>query len=487
MLKQLSEPNNRKFGFNGRIPCISCLGMIILLISLGGCSNKISKTHSHLLFDENPVRFQVANSNLVVTDAYVIYDTAYTKIIDHNVGYGLGRIYVANPGIMTINITKIEINFVNERIKWENITQTVSIQDISLNNPFQIHSLATNEEISIRFVLPELNQQNTTAYKITIKDENGTIWDTSEEQNIDPNDLKLEPDQPYIEFSGFPPYIRRTYGISPSVLSDNSEVKNVTYEIYTDPLNIIGSQVRKKTISSPLWRWYWNTRNDTLEGLDNGIYYMRMTVNDYAGLSSLVDNITLTIDNDYIAPIIKYIVLGKENLELGEPFAILASVEDSGSYVSDVHGVSLYYKLTTETVFSIRLMDLFMGNNWSATIPGSAIVGDLNFYIEAEDPDGNSYTSPIYSLYGEGGMTTIIEPTTTELTSDQEPPTSTSTTTSTTFEKSTSTDISMDETSITTFTTPSLITDTSDLSLMLIPLALSLFILIYRRKKRELA
>jgi hypothetical protein len=488
MLKQLILLNTGKYWFyRRRISHILCLSMIILLISLFCYSNKLPKTPSLLILDENPIRSQVTITDLVVNSAWVIYDHTYTRTADNNLGYGLGSITASNQGLVTINLTGIELYFINESLEWENITQRMSFQDISPGNPFRLEAFAINEQVSIRFVLPELNQQNITTYKITIEDDNGTIWDTSEEQAVDPDEMQLLPDQPNIEFSGFPQYIRRVYSIGPSV-SDNSEIKNVTYEIYTNPLDILGSQVRKKTVSSLLWRWLWDTRRDTPEGVENGTYHMRITVNDYAGLSSSVVNLNMTIDNDYIAPYISTILLGREYLELGESFAIFAIIEDSGSYASDVHNAYLYYKLKTETVFSTVLMTQIMANNWSATIPPSAIVGAIDFYIAAEDFDSTRYESPTYSLYSEG-MTTIIEPTTTETTSDLEPTTPTTTitsTTSTTSEEETSSNTSTTEKSITSSTSSPVIADTSYIPLMYIPLAILLFILIPRRKKKEI-
>jgi hypothetical protein len=352
-------------------------------------------------------------SDLELTDAYVTYDNAFTKTVDEGIGYGKGSIFLANAGTGKIEITEIIIyHGTTSAGPWTLIVDAVSLQDISVNNPYEISPLSIDEELTIRFQIPVENFDSNLAYRMEVTSKDGTNLDTISETVVDEEDMILLKDRPNISppvAIGTDGKIRRTIQLSPQSVSDNSEIKNVTYEIYTNPADPIGSQVQLKTITSPLWRWQWDTINSTVEGLDNGSYYLRMTVHDYAGLSQThaTDDLLFSIDNDYVKPTItditgESIKNGQDIAEVGDSFIISATIADTGSAVSSVSQAFIHYKFNdTNPTYSVISMNSISVDGWTGNIPAAFITGEaldynLTYYVTATDDDDNDAQSIAY-------------------------------------------------------------------------------------------
>ena len=334
-----------------------------------------------------------ATTKLEIADAFVEYDDDYTRIIDHGVGYGKGTVILTNAGTGSVDVVSITIYYATPFTEiWTEITQAISLQGITNNEPYTVDPLATNEELNIRFVIPLANYDAPVLYKMIITTDKDAKLDTSKIAVVSESDMQLSKDRPTISFSAstLTPSgnIRRAHDVGPTSVSDNSAIKNVTYAVYSSPG---GSLIRTKTITSSLWKWRWETYNFTAEGENNGNYYVIMTVYDYAGLSASTGQITFIIDNDYTPPTINNIYPEALKAEVGETFEIIANIIDTGCGDSDVATVFLYYKLQNATTFSSVAMTENLGNNWTATIPVDArsLEVNLTYYIEAQDKDNN--------------------------------------------------------------------------------------------------
>lgn len=332
-------------------------------------------------------------TNLQMDDAYIEYDGPTTIVT--GVGKGRGTLILSNAGTGNIDIVSLRVYYASSIVEplWieiENHTKT----GITKANPYELQSLDVLKVITVGFPIPEENDNNTISYRITITTSEGAEFDTSTETNVDATDMLLSKDRPDISFLGTSlGNLRRTESekIRPSDIDDNSEIKNVIYRVYSDD----GDLVLEETIppTSSLWTWVWDTRNDSADGLNNGSYYMTMTVSDYAGLSNKTDKIYFTIDNDYTPPTINYIAPEANWAEVGESYTIVANVVDTGCDDSQVKEVWLYYKLLNETSYAAPIrMGPLQGNNYSDSIPidARALVVDLTYYINAIDLDDNN-------------------------------------------------------------------------------------------------
>jgi hypothetical protein len=268
----------------------------------------------------------------------------------------------------------------------------ISLQSITPDNPFVIEPLTTSEELTLRFPLPTDNDDQTVFYKMVVETDGGAELDTTEEtETVSEEDMQLSADQPAIDFTGTLGAVRRTATISPSSVSDNSAIKNVTYEVSNTTWSTT------EIIEESLWRWNWATY-DTIA---NGSYTMKMTVYDYAGLSDYVDNIPFTIDNDYISPVISNVEgssvkNGIGIAEVGESYAIEANITDSGSAVSQVKEAFINYKINDTNIitYSVATLTKGAGNTWIGNIPAQditseALAKNITYYITAEDDDSN--------------------------------------------------------------------------------------------------
>lgn len=340
-------------------------------------------------------------SSLEIIDGYVLYDSDHTTSMDKGIGYGMGYVNIANVGTGEVDVTNISIYYFDEfenpiRL---NSTEAWSMESIKPSDPWTI-SVTGADLLRIRFILPENNDDNEVAYKITVTPEEGRDLDTTQSDEVDESDMTLSRDRPQITYSRTLGNIRRTYTISPTAVSDNSnEVKNVTYEVFNN------SYVVTNTItSSTSWPWQWNTYKDSTKGLDNGSYEMNMTVFDYAGLSKSVDNIPLTIDNDYISPTIGELWLTNpysenQTAEVGESISFTIEIIDTGTIIasaSEVDSAFLYYRIynSLEEYETVVMYPFGTTNNWTASIPSSfvdstALEEGIECYVKASDIDAN--------------------------------------------------------------------------------------------------
>ncbi|PWI48761.1 hypothetical protein CEE45_05070 [Candidatus Heimdallarchaeota archaeon B3_Heim] len=386
--------------YNKRKRAISPVIAVILLIGLAVAASAAIFLVVMPLFEKT--------NKLELNEAYVSYDGTWTKAVEDGHGYGLGTLVLSNGGTGDVEIVSFNI-FYSLLITgpWTEVSGASSIDDISTSNSYIIEPLTTFEPIDIRFPLPDVNDDDDIYYKMVIETKSRSTIDTTKATDIvDEDDMKLAADRPSIG-SVTLGTIRRTHTVSPSSVFDNSEVKSVVFEVL--PLGG-GSAITTKTVTEPLWRWTWNTRNSTSplggsEGLPNDDYSMDITVYDYAGLSRSITALAdLTIDNDYVDPVISNvdgssIKNGPDLAEVGESFAISATITDSGSSVSSVSEAYIYYKYNdTSLDYSSIGMDETAGNVWQGNIPADfvdsgALESHLTYFLLAIDEDDNSALS----------------------------------------------------------------------------------------------
>ncbi|MHA2275716.1 MAG: archaellin/type IV pilin N-terminal domain-containing protein, partial [Candidatus Kariarchaeaceae archaeon] len=345
-------------------------------------------------------------TSLEIINAYVLYDTDHTTSMDEGIGYGMGYVGIANVGTGEVDVTNISIYYFNTTDgTWIPMADAYSMEGIDSNNPWTI-SVTGEDTLRVRFIIPELNYDNDVVYRITTTPEEGRDLDTIQSDEVDELDMELSADRPQISYTRTLGTIRRTTPISPTSVTDNSQVKRVSYEFF----NAASDRVLIKNItSSTSWSWQWNTYNSSNEGLNNSDYTMKMTVYDYAGLSNYIwendsNSDTFTIDNDYVDPhilgAIGSSVNGEGIAEVGEFYPITANIDDIGSGDSGVESAYIYYKTNSsgDLTYIPTLMNQGAGNTWTGNIPGpyignEALRNNLTFYITATDLDGNSNTS----------------------------------------------------------------------------------------------
>ncbi|MFX1516946.1 MAG: archaellin/type IV pilin N-terminal domain-containing protein [Promethearchaeota archaeon] len=350
------------------------------------------------------------SSNLQMDGAYVIYDDEYTTAADLGEGFGKITLVLSNTGTADIDIVSVKVYYASDLLGLGSGTEIINHTGtlISENNPYTLDTLTSLKELSVRFPIPDENDDNTVFYRTVITTGEGEELDTATEENVEETEMDLSADRPEIRYSGSElGFLRRVAPIRPSRVSDNSEIKKVTYEIFHEDETPIPEKT--KTIKPPntLWQWSWDTWNDTTEGLDNGSYKMKMTVYDYAGLSNETALLNFTIDNDYIKPKISNIMgasdkNGLNTAEVGASYEINATITDSGCGVSAVKTAYIYYKLndssTTYLAAGGKMTDPDEDDIWVGNIPAdfidsNALANNLTFYIEADDNDDNSNTS----------------------------------------------------------------------------------------------
>ncbi len=341
--------------------------------------------------------------DLEMQDAYLEYDDEYTTAADEGVGYGKGTVSLYNSGTADSEVTSIKMyNSTSVSGPWTEIINAVSLQDITTSNTREINPV-NQDELTIRFPIPEGNYDNSMLYKIVVDTKEGRTLDSS--SDIEETTLQLAKDRPDISFTGTLNYVRRTQTISPTSVSDNSAIKNVTYEVSTD--SAFSTIIQSKTITSSLWSWQWNTFNDTTEGLDNDSYYLRMTVYDYAGLSASTypgTPIQIKIDNDYTPPTIGGLWLtdpypNNQTAEVGQSVSFTVEIVDTGTEqagASITDSAYLYYRIngSVDTYDAIAMNKFGTTNNWTTNIPSSfvdstALENGIECYVSSDDFDGN--------------------------------------------------------------------------------------------------
>ena len=334
---------------------------------------------------------------LKMTDAYILYDDDYTEAADEGEGYGKGIVFLANAGTGKSEITNISISYsIVVTGLWNPIPGAISLQSITPDNPYEVEPIESDEELTVRFPLPDENDDQTVFYRMVVKTKEGTELDTTREtETVSEEDMQLSKDRPDISFTGTLDYVRRTQTISPTSVSDNSEIKNVTYQVSNSTWSLI------ETITSPLWKWNWAT----YDSISNGTYNMNMTIYDYAGLSKTAEVGSFTIDNDYVSPTIGGLWItdpypNNQTAEVGASISFTVEITDSGTEqasASVVDSAILYYRINGSLdVYSVTPpMDKFgTTNNWTTSIDpidvdSTALENGIECYVESEDIDGN--------------------------------------------------------------------------------------------------
>jgi len=345
-------------------------------------------------------------SKIQINEATLIYDTEYTSAQDVGQGYGKGFVTVANTGTGEVELTSIKIYWATSfTAEWTEITDATSIQGITVNNPW-IVGFSAIDDLSIRFPIPTTNINNSLVYKIILTPREGRDLDTSRTDAVEETDMDLDPDRPDISYTDSLDIIRRSNTISPNSASDNSAVKNVTFEVFNGSSTPVLTNV---ITSTSAWNWNWNTYQPSSQGLSNGSSYtMKMTVYDYAGLSDYDTSDEFTIDNDYIEPTIGGLWLTdpyseNQTAEVGERAYFTVNINDTGTIepgASIVDTATLYYRLKNSTdSYLPAIMDRDgVTNNWTTFIPSSfvgstALEEGIECYVNASDYDQNSASS----------------------------------------------------------------------------------------------
>lgn len=349
-------------------------------------------------------------SSVEINQGDIIYDTEYTTALDEGQGYGKGTVTVLNTGTGEVEITSIKIYWATSFADdWTEITDATSIQGITVNNPWVLEPIAgSGDDLHIRFPIPTENINNSLSYKIILIPNEGRNLDTSRTDMIDDTDMQLDADRPDISYTGSLGIIRRTPStISPNSATDNSVIKNVTFEVFYDSSGLPALLPHTIT-STSAWNWNWNTINSTTQGLDNGTYTMKMTVNDYAGLSDYVNMGSFIIDNDYTEPTIGGLWLTdpyseNQTAEVGERAYFTININDTGTLepsASIVDTATLYYRINDSVdLYSTAIMGRYgETNNWTAYIPSgdvgsTALEEGIECYVLSSDYDGNEANS----------------------------------------------------------------------------------------------
>jgi hypothetical protein len=226
---------------------------------------------------------------LELSDAYVAYDGEYTKKTEDGKGYANSTIILANTGIKEIKITSLQIYYESPSIgDWREIPEIIQIvPNVSPASPYILEGLSFGQEIISLFPIPAENTDNQIQYKILITTEEDRQIDSNEVLSVDPSKMHLSKDRPDINHPKTLGAVRNTKTLAPNV-SDNSEIKNVTYHVSNE------TWAMTIAIMKQPWTWKWATRYT----IANGSYTMRIIVYDFAGLSASVENISLTIENE---------------------------------------------------------------------------------------------------------------------------------------------------------------------------------------------
>ncbi|MHA2327435.1 MAG: archaellin/type IV pilin N-terminal domain-containing protein [Candidatus Hodarchaeales archaeon] len=348
-------------------------------------------------------------SNLIITDADVRYDNAFTVLQSKDKGYGEVTLTIRNDGTAQVEIVDLNVFYYDDSAEEWLSPPFEDNQGVSNQNPVTVKSAAQvpqGETLTAQFELPTLNDDASVRYKAVVTDENDNKFDTSLSENVDEiSTMVLEADRPTVQHNVLPTYIRSNtagekFPFSP-IITDNQGtnkidegIKNVTYQI-------TGPDSLSYTLSSDdaPFSWSWNTRNNSQYGVNNGTYTLDITVFDYAGLSkSLLAPLTFIIDNDYVDPTI-HTVIGNALAEVGQDYSISATITDSGtaeSGKSEVFTAKAHYRIngTTEDYEPAVLTDPNNDNIWTGLIPLSfidmnAFANNITYYVEATDKAAN--------------------------------------------------------------------------------------------------
>jgi flagellin-like protein len=130
------------------------------------------------------------SSNLQMDDAYVVYDDEYTTAADLGEGYGKGTLVLSNTGTADIDIVSLKVYYASTVLgPWTEITDHEGLL-ITQTNPYSVETLATLDELDIRFLIPEENDNNSIFYRIAIRTSDGDELDTATEDDVAETDMQ---------------------------------------------------------------------------------------------------------------------------------------------------------------------------------------------------------------------------------------------------------------------------------------------------------
>lgn len=372
----------RLFALKKRRRAVSPVIAAILLIGLTVAAGAMVFFIVLPMLEENP--------DLEITQASVVYDRDRTRI------EGTGW---AKATLTLINNDKGEGKITNITVLYDNGADYVTTNmkpDTSETLPLVIGA-ADYQDIKVYFELVSDNNDNPVEYQIKIEQEGDQPLFT------DKGSISVGKDRP--DITGFSiandAKIRRIVNIAPTVA--DAEIKNVSYYVDADSSTIADPSLAKATEDTASWDWSWTTYNYSSGGLDNGLYNITAVVWDYANLSSST-TINVTIDNDYVMPSILSFNTSSpydnNTVELGESAVIEAVVTDTGSDVSDVSSVTLWYKFgdkpENDSYFnqSVSMQRQANPTLWHGNLPTTytslfGYYNNLTYWIEAIDADGN--------------------------------------------------------------------------------------------------
>jgi hypothetical protein len=140
-----------------------------------------------------------------------------------------------------------------------------------------------------------------------------------------------------------------------------------------------GSTLLMTDISAP-WGFNWNSRL-----VSNGTYNLGVRVFDNAG-NSAMDNITVTVDNDVVGPVISSVIVNPENPTYDSEVQVTVGVTDSTA----VENVTLYMRPNGGNWITIEMEQ--NGNLYTGIIWARPWGATIDFYIVAYDAFGISTT-----------------------------------------------------------------------------------------------
>ncbi len=330
------------------------------------------------------------------------YDSEFTKTVQDGRGHGKMFVTIYNKGTAKAKVTNVTVQYYDPTTaSYVDVKNQETNPPVSKSEPVTIDP-ATEKVFEIKFVLPSINIDNQTVYRAVavvsgLKD---VLIEEGEGSN-----LVLEADRPSISLQGrVDSTIRRTITITPNA-NDNSEIKEIQYEIIQGTTTVYSGI--KKSVAP--YSFTWDTRVGATFGVNNGTYTVRATVFDYAGLNSS-DEITVTVDNDYVAPTIRGLTQyasahpTDNKGEVGQPLTVEVNATDAGSLVSEVSSIFVYYRLngSLASYQKVSLSHSF-GNTWTGNIPSSfmdsnALDNGVEYFVQVIDADGNDINSTVQKV-----------------------------------------------------------------------------------------
>lgn len=169
-----------------------------------------------------------------------------------------------------------------------------------------------------------------------------------------------------------------------AIVTDNVAVFDVWVEIIRPDLTLLGNF--SMTFDAISGRYYYENSYVDLgtHTFDIWAQDTDTNFNSAAGSFDIVDT---------TPPVITHTPVTSANLGVAIP--ITADVTDAGT----IAAVTLYYMNVGDVVYTNAAMISGVGNEYSASIPPQALIGDVKYYIDAVDASTNTDREPIIGDY----------------------------------------------------------------------------------------